>query len=146
MLTSPSTSPVNILLVEDNPDHAELVMRGLEEVHPQAQITHLTDGEAALNFLFKDANQTRPDFVLLDLRLPKIDGLEVLRQIKADPHMRALPVIVLTTSSAVSDIEKAYCNYVNSYLVKPTEYSQFLDLLADLGLYWAEWNAHVKAI
>jgi CheY-like chemotaxis protein len=137
---------VNILLVEDNPAHAELVTRGLEENRGAIAIHHVSDGEAALDFLlrrgsFSDPNTSpRPEVVLLDLRIPKIDGLEVLRTIKSTAGLRQIPVVVLTTSASEPDVSRAYDLHANSYLVKPVDYAHFTRLMHQLGFYWLEWN------
>jgi CheY-like chemotaxis protein len=138
--------PVTILLVEDNPDHAELVRRGLEG-HPIAnQIVHVSDGEAALNYLFQrgvyaDASTApRPQLILLDLRLPRIDGLAVLKQIRADEHIGKTPVVILTTSNAERDVARAYEMRANSYIIKPLDFSKYMKLMADLSIYWLSWN------
>jgi CheY-like chemotaxis protein len=138
--------PAVILLVEDNPAHAELIMRSFEEYQIANQIYHVMDGEAALNYLhqqeeFADPEVSpRPDVILLDLRLPKIDGLEVLQAIKATDTLKAIPVVVLTTSKAEMDVAKAYDQHVNSYLVKPVDFTEFAEMMRDLGLYWLCWN------
>ncbi len=137
--------PLTILFVEDNPDHAELVMRSLEN-HPTARITHLADGEAALNYLFRRGLYSDgerwplPHVMLLDLRLPKIDGLDVLKRIKTSGKFDEIPIIILTTSQAESDIGKAYRRHVNSYLVKPLDFDQFSQLMDEIGGYWLDWN------
>ncbi len=138
--------PYEILLVEDNPDHAELVMRSLEN-HPVAnKIHHLADGEAALDYLFQrgdldDAGSCpRPDVVLLDLGLPKISGLDVLKEIRAARELDEMPVVILTTSKAESDVEEAHRLHANSYLVKPHDFKTFSDLMQDFGFYWLGWN------
>ena len=139
---------VEILLVEDDPDHAELIIRGLEGNLVANQIHHVSDGEAALDYLFRrgeyaDAEKWRgPHLVLLDLRLPRIDGLEVLREIKADEKLRRIPVVVLTSSATESDIAGACNNHANSYLVKPVEFDEFRRMMRDLGFYWLAWNQH----
>lgn len=139
---------VEILLVEDDPDHAELIIRGLEGNLVANQVRHVSDGEAALDYLFRrgeyaDAEKSsRPHLILLDLRLPRIDGLEVLREIKADDELRRIPVVVLTTSEADPDIARAYDNQANSYLVKPAEFDGFRRMMRDLGFYWLVWNQH----
>jgi CheY-like chemotaxis protein len=139
---------VEILLVEDDPDHAELIIRGLQDNGVANRITHVSDGEAALDYLFRrgeyaDAEKSpRPHLVLLDLRLPRIDGLEVLRQIKADEELRRIPIVVLTTSEANLDIAQSYDNQANSYLVKPVEFDAFRRMMRDLGFYWLVWNQH----
>ena len=137
-----------ILLVEDNPDHAELVIRSFED-HPMAnRIHHLSDGQAAIDYLFQQGpfddteRCPRPQLVLLDLRLPKRDGLDVLEQIRGNPDFDRIPVVLLTTSSAESDIEKAYEHHANSYLVKPHDFKTFTRLMHDIGFYWLGWNQY----
>ena len=137
---------LTILLVEDNLDHAELVMRNMEDFKVANIINHVEDGEAALDYLygrgkFADRKQfPLPHLMLLDLRLPKIDGLEVLKEVKNDPFLRALPVVILTTSDAERDQVIAYEYHANSYITKPVDFSQFSRLLKDLGFYWLAWN------
>ena len=138
--------PLTILLVEDNPDHAELVMRNMEDFLVANKIFHVEDGEAALDYLwgrggFDDRNLfPMPHLMLLDLRLPKIDGLQVLKKVKEDSALRALPVVVLTTSDAERDLAKANEYHANSYLTKPVDFDNFSKLLRDLGFYWLAWN------
>jgi CheY-like chemotaxis protein len=137
---------LNILLVEDNEAHAELVMRSFEDHELTNRISHVKDGEKALDYLFNrgiysDAEaHPPPHLVLLDLRLPKIDGLEVLKQIRESDVTKKMPVVVLTTSAAEADAAKAYEYHANSYLVKPLDFNQFNKLMKDLGHYWLEWN------
>lgn len=140
--------PVIILLVEDDPAHAEIVRRNFEESRIVNRLLHVADGQAALDFLYRRGEfgdpdtSPRPSLILLDLRLPKVDGLEVLNQIKTDIDLRRIPVVILTTSSAEADIVKAYDNHANSYLVKPVDFPQFLKLMESLGYYWLVWNQH----
>lgn len=143
--------PVLVLLIEDNIDHAELVIRTMESHHIPTRIQHLTDGESALDYLlrrnkFSDPESSPlPHMILLDLRLPRVDGLEVLKSIKEEETLRHIPVIILTTSEAERDVVHAYENYVNSYLVKPVGFEDFSNLMKDIGIYWLGWNkqAHV---
>ncbi len=138
--------PFVILLVEDNPAHAELVKRSLEG-HPVAnRIIHISDGETALNFLlrrgdFADPEKSpRPHVVLLDLRLPRVDGLEILKEIRTSAELEKLPVVILTTSEAEIDAARAYEYHANSFLVKPLDFDKFVRLMDDLGFYWLKWN------
>jgi len=140
-----------IMLVEDNADHAELVIRTLESHHIPNKILHISDGETALDYLlrrneFSDPQTSpRPHIILLDLRLPRVDGLEVLRMIKKEGvELRNIPVVVLTTSEAERDVLRAYEYYVNSYLVKPVGYEDFNNLMHDLGGYWLGWNKQIQ--
>jgi DNA-binding response OmpR family regulator len=141
-------APLTILLVEDNIPHAELVKRSLEGHQIANRIYHVADGEAALNYLFRQGvyadpvASPRPHVVLLDWRLPKLSGLEVLREIRAasDSDLHTVPVVVLTTSTAEQDIINAYEQHANSYLVKPVDFAQFTQLMHDLGFYWLGWN------
>lgn len=143
---------LNLLLVEDNAGHAELVMRNLRKHEIPNNVFHVKDGEEAINYLhnkeeFEDKNKySRPDIILLDLRLPKIDGLEVLKNIKEDNKLKKIPVVILTTSNAVNDVEKAYELNANSYLVKPIDYTDFNNLLTTFGFYWLKWNQNLKNI
>jgi CheY-like chemotaxis protein len=135
-----SGSPVNILLVEDNPDHAQLVLRNFRNFKIANCIHHLEDGEAAINYLKNIPEEKKPQIILLDLRLPKIDGLDVLRFIKNSDNLNNIPVVVLTTSEAENDIAKAYNYHANSYLVKPVDFNKFTELMTTLGYYWICWN------
>ncbi len=141
-------APVLVLLVEDNEAHAELVKRGLADHRMVNEIRHVSDGEAALDYLFQRgeyADKTRcprPHLILLDLRLPKVDGLEVLQTLKESPALRTIPVVVLTTSEAEKDVARAYDYHANSYLVKPVGFEEFTQLLRDLGFYWLAWNVY----
>jgi len=140
--------PLTILLVEDNPAHAELVIRSLQKHRVANQVTHVNDGEKALDYLFqrgdyadKDQNP-RPHLVLLDLRLPRVDGLDVLKTIRTadEEALRRVPVVILTTSEADQDVAQAYSRYANSYIVKPLDFKGFTNLMKDLGFYWLGWN------
>jgi CheY-like chemotaxis protein len=137
-------APLRVLLVEDDLDHAELVKRGLEECRANVELVHLEDGEAALHYLNgRDSPDApdRPHLILLDLRLPRIDGLEVLREIKASPDLSDIPCVVLTTSRAEGDMVKAYRLHANSYLVKPGSYENFAELMAEIERYWLRQNS-----
>ena len=138
--------PVVILLVEDDAAHAEIVHRCLKDYLVGNRMFHVEDGQQALNYLyhreeFSDPDGSpRPNLILLDLRLPKVDGLEVLETIKGDPGLCDIPVVVLTTSAAETDMVKAYKNHANSYLVKPVDFAKFMDQMKALGYYWLIWN------
>jgi CheY-like chemotaxis protein len=139
------TEALRVLLVEDDPDHAELVRRGLEEYRSRLELTHVADGESALEYLKERAPRSapgRPHLILLDLRLPRMDGLEVLREIKSAPDLTDIPCVVLTTSRAEGDMVKAYRLHANSYLVKPGDYDRFVELIAGVERYWLQENAH----
>jgi len=137
---------LNILLVEDNPDHAELVRRSLDQFKIFNTLHHVEHGEAALDYIFgrgEYADRVRfpaPDLVLLDLRLPRVDGLEVLRHVKSHPDLHSIPVVVLTTSDAERDVAMAYEYHANSFLTKPVDYDRLSQLIKDLGFYWLAWN------
>ncbi len=140
--------PIVVLLVEDDPAHAEIVRRNFEDFRFANRLIHVSDGEAALDYLYRRGifgnphDSPRPSLILLDLRLPKIDGLEVLKTIKTDPELNHIAVVVLTTSSSESDMVKAYHCHANSYLVKPVEFANFVLLMKSLGYYWLAWNQY----
>ena len=132
-----------ILLVEDDDDHAELVARALDDYGVQIELTRLKDGAHALDYLQRRGQWTsapRPDVVFLDLRLPRVDGLDVLRQIKSDPELAALPVVVLTTSGADRDLLTAYRSHVNAYVVKPVDHETLDRMLRETSAFWLAWN------
>ena len=138
--------PILVMLVEDNADHAELVIRTMEEHRIANKVRHFLDGQSALDYLlhrgeFSDRHiHPRPHVVLLDLRLPKVDGIDVLKTIKEHDDLKSIPVVILTTSEAEKDVARAYYNHANSYLVKPVGFEEFKKLMDDLGFYWLGWN------
>lgn len=140
--------PIMILLVEDDPAHAEITRRNLEMCRVANCLNHVEDGQEALDYLFHQGRYTdpasspRPHLILLDLRLPKVEGLEVLRRVKANPDTENIPVVVLTTSAAESDILGAYAHNASSYLVKPVDFEKFAKLLDTFGYYWLAWNQY----
>ena len=136
------TGAVEILLVEDNPRDVELTLHALRQNNLANRIQVARDGEEALDFIFcrgayttRDANH-QPRLILLDLKLPKVDGIEVLREIKANPQTRAIPVIVLTASKEERDMVLSYHLGVNSYIQKPVDFDQFRETVKQVGLYW----------
>jgi CheY-like chemotaxis protein len=142
---------IEVLLVEDDEDHAELVRRNLTSQAVRCRITHVNNGESALDYLYRRAeyespqSSPRPDLILLDLRLPRVDGMTVLADIKSAPQLQTIPVVVLTSSGADPDVSQAYLRHANSYLVKPLDLVSFEGLMKELGLYWFTWNQTPRA-
>jgi CheY-like chemotaxis protein len=137
---------VEILLVEDNPQDLELTLRALRKNRLANAITTVSDGEAALDFLFargqyagRDINH-HPRVVFLDLKLPKVDGIEVLRQVKMDERTKMIPIVVVTSSAEERDRVESYQLGVNSYVVKPIEFDSFVKTISELGFYWMAIN------
>lgn len=137
---------VDILLVEDNKQHVELTLRALKK-HNLANSVHVvSDGAEALDFVFCKGSyaerkiENSPKVIMLDLKLPKVDGLEVLRQIKTDEQTRSIPVVVLTTSQQERDVVESYRLGVNSYIVKPVKFDKFIKSVSELGFYWVLLN------
>jgi len=131
-----------ILLIEDNPNDAELTLRALRENNLANEIKLLDDGEKALNYIFcrgefsgRDQSEN-PKLIILDLKLPKVDGLEILRELKSSDATKSIPVVVLTSSQHETDVITSYKLGVNSYIVKPVEFDKFVDAVRQLGLYW----------
>jgi CheY-like chemotaxis protein len=144
--------PVVILVVEDDPAHIEIIRRNFEASRLANRLISVEDGQAALDYLHRkgqyddEAKFPMPNLILLDLRLPKIDGLEVLKRIKSDQKLSIIPVVILTTSSAEADMVKAYELKVNSYLVKPVDFIQFSRLMETFGYYWVAWNQYPQEV
>ena len=138
--------PIEILLVEDNPNDVKLALHALKKNNIANRIEIVRDGAEALEFIFATGayadrqNAENPRVILLDLKLPKVDVLEVLRQIKSDPRTRAIPVVVLTSSREERDIVESYNLGVNSYIVKPVDFEQFNESVRQLGMYWLLLN------
>ncbi|MBA3986214.1 MAG: response regulator [Flavobacteriales bacterium] len=137
---------VEILLIEDNKNDAELAIRALRKGNITNNLIHLKNGAEALEFLFGTGKfegrdiSNKPKVILLDLKMPKADGLEVLAQIKANERTKAIPIVVLTSSNEHPDIERAYSLGANSYIVKPVEFDEFSKVVTDLGFYWLLMN------
>ncbi|HUV02741.1 MAG TPA: response regulator [Desulfobacteria bacterium] len=135
-----------ILLVEDDDAHAALITRVMEEEETVSKIYRVSDGEEVLDYLFhkgcyaKEEDSPRPDLVLLDLRLPKLDGHEVLTAIKQSDDLKVIPVVVLTTSENERDIAQAYRSHANSYLVKPLGFREFSEMVQEISSYWLVQN------
>jgi CheY-like chemotaxis protein len=137
---------LEILLVEDSPHDAELAVRALAKCKLANNLVHVADGQAALDFLFgsgayegRDVRK-QPKIIFLDLKLPKVDGLEVLRQLRADERTKQVPVVVLSSSREDRDVAEAYRLHVNSYVVKPVDFEKFLEVVSELGRYWLTLN------
>lgn len=134
-----------ILLADDNPTDAELTIRALEIGGVSQQVVWVQDGEAALHYVFRQGVYAQrvsgnPKLMLLDLHMPKVDGLDVLAQIKADPKARSTPVVIMSSSDQESDMARSYEAHANSYIVKPVDFKQFTDQVALLGQYWTRIN------
>ncbi|HZH64112.1 MAG TPA: response regulator [Flavisolibacter sp.] len=136
------TTEVEILLVEDNASDAEMTINALKKSGLANKLLHVKDGAAALDFIFAEGEYTgrgmenKPKVILLDLKMPKVDGIEVLQRLRADERTKSIPVVMLTSSQEDPDIKKSYDLGVNSYVVKPVEFDEFQRAVSGLGLYW----------
>jgi CheY-like chemotaxis protein len=137
---------VEILLIEDNPNDAELTIRALKRNNIENKLIHLNDGELALDFLFGTGKyegrntNNKPKVILLDLKMPKVSGIELLTKIKANESTKNIPVVVLTSSKENPDIERSYSLGANSYIVKPVEFDNFIKAVSEIGMYWLILN------
>lgn len=134
-----------ILLVEDNPKDLELTLLALEKSNLANEVVTVRDGKEALDYLFRrgeyeDRPEGNPAVVLLDLKLPKVDGIQVLEKVKAEPSLQAIPVVMLTTSREEKDLVRSYKLGVNAYVVKPVAFKEFIEAIQDLGVFWAVLN------
>ena len=134
-----------ILLVEDNPKDLELTLLALEKSNLANEVVTVRDGKEALDYLFRrgeyeDRPEGNPAVVLLDLKLPKVDGIQVLEKVKSEPSLQAIPVVMLTTSREEKDLVRSYKLGVNAYVVKPVAFKEFIEAIQDLGVFWAVLN------
>jgi two-component system, response regulator len=140
------TNDFDLVLVEDNPNDAELTIRALKKNNLVNKMQLITDGAEALEFFFATGRYTgrdqsqNPKIIILDLKLPKVDGIEILRKIKTDEKIKSIPVLILTSSREERDIIESYKLGVNSYIVKPVDFEKFATTVRDLGLYWLHLN------
>ncbi|MEI9912046.1 MAG: response regulator [Bacteroidota bacterium] len=145
-----NSSKGEILLVEDNMDDAEMTIRALKKVNLVNGLVHLEDGQEALDYLFGGGkftgieNGNKPKVILLDIKMPRVDGIEVLRQIKSNDSTRMIPVVIMTSSGEEKDMIASYSLGVNSYVVKPVEFESFAKAVSELGLYWLLTNQTPK--
>jgi CheY-like chemotaxis protein len=144
-IQDPETSLRSLLLVEDNPNDVELTLTALKEAKLANEVVVTNDGEQALDFLYRRGRHAgrsgrQPAVILLDLKMPKVDGHEVLRQIRADPELRLLPVVMLTSSREEKDLYESYDKGANSYVVKPVDFEEFITAISKLGVFWALLN------
>ncbi|HEX2831468.1 MAG TPA: response regulator [Thermoanaerobaculia bacterium] len=143
------TGEVEILIVEDNARDLELTLRALRKHNLGNRVVSVSDGAEALDFLFARGNfagrspENGPHVIFLDLKLPKVDGIEVLRQIKSDPRTQTIPVVMVTSSAQERDVIESYRLGVNSYVVKPIDFDSFIKTIADLGFYWLAVNRQI---
>lgn len=134
-----NAQPIEILLVEDNPGDARLALEALKESKVHNNLHHVSDGVEAMKFLRRQMEQTGvppPDLILLDLNMPRMDGREVLEEIKEDPDLRVIPVVVLTTSEAERDLLKSYGMHANAYIVKPIDLDRFMEVIQAIEEFW----------
>ena len=142
----PAVNEVEILLVEDNPNDVELTLRALKKHNLANKVHVVKDGAEALEYIFANGSyahrkiEDHPKLILLDLKLPKVDGLEVLRRIKSDERTKVIPVVVLTSSKEERDLTESYRLGVNSYITKPVDFDKFVESVSELGLYWLLLN------
>jgi|ERR1035437_4120429 two-component system response regulator len=145
-----NNSLIEILLVEDNPDDAKLTIRALKKNNLANKLHHVKDGQEALDFIFAEGIysdreiEIKPKVILLDLKMPKVDGVEVLRKIKGDERTKKIPVVVLTSSKEDPDIQTCYDLGANCYVVKPVDFEAFMNAVAELGLFWLLINQPPK--
>jgi two-component system response regulator len=145
-----SYNEIEIILIEDNMDDATLAIHSLRKKNLTNKIVHLKNGDEALRYFFSDLNGEKaskdPKIIFLDLKMPKVDGIEVLTKLKSDPATKSIPVIILTSSNEDPDIERCYALGANSYVVKPIEFENFSGQISQLGFYWTVLNrASVQA-
>jgi CheY-like chemotaxis protein len=139
-----SMNPVDILLVEDNADHVELTVKALRDNNVLNEVHVVNSGEQAIDFLYQRGayvDAAQPGLILLDIKLPGMDGIEFLRRIKADPNLKRIPVVMLTTSAGEKEIVESYNCGANSYIVKPVDFEQFVKVIKELKLYWVVVNS-----
>ena len=132
---------IEIILVDDNPNDAELAIRALKKHNMANKMVHLKDGAEALEFIFGKNNSAetltvQPKLILLDIKMPKVDGIEVLRKLKSDPRTKKIPVVVMTSSQEGKDIVESYNLGVNAYVVKPLDFHEFVNTVKEIGLFW----------
>lgn len=142
---------INILLVEDNPDDVELTLHALKKNNIANPVKIVRDGQEAIDYLFYqgnylDGDYDLPNVILLDLKLPKVDGIEVLHRIKSDRRIKLIPVVILTSSKEESDLLKSYDLGVNSYIRKPVDFDQFVETVRQIGFYWMLINEQPQVI
>lgn len=135
---------IEILLIEDNPDDAGLAIHALNKYNLANNLLHLHDGEEALEYLFSTEITSIPRVILLDLKMPKVDGIEVLKKIKEDESRKIIPVVVLTSSKEERDILESYKLGVNAYIVKPVDFDKFVKAIAEIGFFWLLLNQPPK--
>jgi two-component system, response regulator len=141
-----NSTPVEILLIEDNPSDIKLTLKALQKHSLANKVTVLKDGAEALDFIFAEGmysdrnNKELPKVIFLDLKLPLVDGIEVLRKLKSEESTKKIPIVVLTSSKESKDIEECYKLGVNSYIVKPLDFEKFIESVSNLGLYWVLMN------
>ncbi len=138
-------NPGRILLVEDDPNDVELTLSALAENGLANEVVVARDGEQALDYLFRrgayaSREEGNPTVMLLDLKLPKVDGMEVLKRVKAEPHLKTIPVVVLTSSREEQDLVRSYNSGTNAYVVKPVDFHEFVEAVRELGLFWTVVN------
>ncbi len=143
---------IEILLIEDNPHEAQLIVRALTKNNLANKLLHLDDGADAINFIFAEGKYSdrkinnHPKLILLDLKIPKVDGLEILKRVKTDERTKTIPIIILTSSQEEQDIVESYKLGANSYLVKPVDFNSFHKIVTDLGLYWMVMNVNPNKV
>ena len=136
------TTSDTILLVEDNPSDAELALRAFKKHNFTSKIIHLEDGKEALDYIYDEKNPM-PRLILLDVKMPRVDGIEVLRKLKSDPEKKVIPIVMLTSSKEDRDVIDSYKLGVNAYVIKPVDFTQFAQAVAQLGFFWTILNKPV---